>query len=112
MRVLITGAGGSLGTAATPLLAVAGHEPVLFDIAPPESPHPTVLGDVRRADDVAAAVEGVDIVVHAAAIHGIHLADHTPREFYELNLTGTFNVLDSAVAAGVKGIVFASTMGV
>jgi nucleoside-diphosphate-sugar epimerase len=35
MRVLITGAGGTLGTALAPLLAEAGHEPVLLDIQPP-----------------------------------------------------------------------------
>jgi nucleoside-diphosphate-sugar epimerase len=52
------------------------------------------------------------VVVHAAALHGIHLADHSPREFYDLNLTGTFNVWQAAVAHRVRGVVFSSTMGV
>jgi nucleoside-diphosphate-sugar epimerase len=51
-------------------------------------------------------------VVHSAALHGIHLQDHSPREFYELNLTGTFNVWQAAVAHAVRGVVFSSTMGV
>lgn len=112
MRILITGAAGTLGTALAPLLARAGHEPVLFDVVPIGSAHTVVAGDIRRPGDVARAVDGADIVVHAAALHGIHLAGHSRREFYDLNLTGTFNVLEAAVDAGVRGIVFSSTMGV
>src|SRR5918992_4494724 len=120
MRVLITGAGGTLGQALTPLLADAGHEPVLFDIAPIESSHEVIIGDMRRLADVRRAVEGAEMVVHAAAIHGIHLRDHSAveppeisaQDFYELNLTGTFNAWEAAVGAGVRGFVFSSTMGV
>lgn len=112
MRVLITGAGGTLGAALAPLLAEAGHEPVLFDLRPLETPHRSVQGDVRRPGDVRRAVEGAEFVVHAAAIHGVHLRDHAPEQFHDLNLTGTFNTWEAAVAAGVRGLVFSSTMGV
>lgn len=71
-----------------------------------------VTADVRDPDAVLAAMAGVDVVVHAAALHGIHLADHSAHEFYELNLTGTFNVWQAAVAHRVRGVVFSSTMGV
>ncbi len=112
MRVLITGAGGTLGRALAPTLGDAGHQPVLMDIQPLETDHEFVRGDVRRIEDVRRAMEGVELVVHAAAIHGIHLATHSPQDFYELNLTGTFNVWESAAQVGVKGLVFSSTMGV
>ena len=112
MRVLITGAAGTLGRAVAPLLAAAGHEPVLFDVVPLETAFEFVQGDVRNMDDTRRAVSGAEAVIHAAAIHGIHLRDHTPSEFYDLNLTGTFNVWEAAVAAGVKALVFSSTMGV
>ncbi len=112
MRVLITGAGGTLGTALAPALAEAGHEPVLFDLQPLESQYESVQGDVRTADDVRAAARGAEFIVHTAAIHGIHLRNHTPQDFYDLNLTGTFNVWEAAVEAGVRGLVFSSTMGV
>ena len=112
MRVLITGAGGTLGTTLAPLLAETGHEPVLFDLRPLETHHRFVQGDVRRFEDVRRAVEGTEFVVHAAAIHGIHLRDHAPEQFHDLNLTGTFNTWEAAVAVGVRGLVFSSTMGV
>jgi UDP-glucose 4-epimerase len=112
VRVLVTGAGGTLGTALAPALAAAGHAPVLLDVAPLGSPYESVRADVRVAEDVARAMAGADYVVHGAAIHGIHLRDHSPQEFFELNLVGTFNVWQAAVAAGAKGVVFSSTMGV
>ena len=112
MRVLITGAGGTLGTALAPLLADAGHEPVVQDVQPIHTPYEFIQGDVRNPADMHAAVRGVDVIVHAAAIHGIHLRDHTPQDFYDLNLTGTFNIWEAAVQAGVRAVVFSSTMGV
>ncbi len=112
MRLLITGAGGTLGTALAPALTEAGHEPVLFDVQPLQTPYESVQGDVRKAEDVRAAARGAEFIVHTAAIHGIHLRDHTPQDFYELNLTGTFNVWEAAVEVGARGLVFSSTMGV
>ena len=112
MRILITGAGGTLGTALAPALVEAGHEPVLFDVQPLQTPYESVQGDVRKPEDVRAAARGVEFIVHTAAIHGIHLRDHTPRDFYDLNLTGSFNVWEAAVEVGVRGLVFSSTMGV
>gem|GEM_PF-4563289 len=52
MRILITGAGGTLGTALAPALTDAGHEPVLFDVQPLQTPYEFVQGDVRKAEDV------------------------------------------------------------
>ena len=113
MRVVITGGSGTLGRALAPLLVERGDTAVAFDVSPIELPGCVfVRGDVRVADDIDRALEGADIVVHAAAWHGIHLRDHSPREFYELNVTGTFNVWQAAAAHGVQGLVFSSTMGV
>ena len=112
MRILITGAGGTLGTALAPALVEAGHEPVLLDVQPLQTPYESVQGDVRKPEDVRAAARGVKFIVHTAAIHGIHLRDHTPQDFYDLNLTGSFNVWEAAVEMGVRGLVFSSTMGV
>jgi nucleoside-diphosphate-sugar epimerase len=113
VRVLVTGSSGTLGTAVAPLLTGAGHELVLADLRPPEPPDERFTNaDVRDIDQLRPLMYGVDYVVHTAAIHGIHLRDHSARDFFELNLAGTFNVWEAALDAGVRGVVYSSTMGV
>ena len=67
MRVLITGAGGTLGATLAPLLAEVGHEPVLFDVRPLETGYRFVQGDIRRLEDVRRAVEGCLLYTSDAA---------------------------------------------
>ena len=111
MRILITGAAGTLGRAVTPRLEAAGHGVLGLDVERPAGAAWTV-GDIRDADVVDGAMAGIDLVVHAAAWHGIHLANHPPSDFFELNVRGTFNVWEAARRRGVRGVVFCSTMGV
>ena len=68
MRVLVTGAGGNLGRVLAPALVAEGHAPRLFDARPIESEHEVVRGDVRDRGDVRGALQGVDAVVHGAAL--------------------------------------------
>jgi UDP-glucose 4-epimerase len=113
VRILVTGSSGTLGTAVAPLLVEAGHEPVLVDVrAPAGGDSRFIAADVRDTGQLERVMRGVDYVVHTAAIHGIHLRDHAARDFFELNLLGTFNIWEAARAAGVRGVVFSSTMGV
>jgi UDP-glucose 4-epimerase len=92
------------------MLADEGHEPVLMDIRDLDSPYEFVLGDVRSPDDVRAATRSAEFVIHLAAIIGTRAASR--RDFYDINLTGTFNVWEAAAAANVQGLVFSSTMSV
>ncbi len=112
MRILITGAGGNLGRALAPLLVEQGHMPRLMDFRPLDTPHDFVQADVRDADGVRRAVEGVDAIVHAAALHGIHQGKWSPRDFWDVNVTGTFHVFEAAREQGVKRLALCSTMGV
>jgi nucleoside-diphosphate-sugar epimerase len=112
MKVLVTGAGGNLGRATVPALKDAGHEPIAFDFRPIETDAAFVQGDVRDRDAVASAIEGCDAVVHAAALHGIHVAHWSPRDFFAINVEGSFNVFEAARERGIDRVVFASTMGV
>jgi UDP-glucose 4-epimerase len=112
MRVLVTGAGGNIGRVVVPALVEAGHEPVLADMRPLETPHRFLQLDVRDGTAVAAAVRGADAVVHAAALHGSHLQSWSPEEFWQTNATGTFHVLRAAADAGACKVVLCSTMGV
>lgn len=113
--ILITGGAGTLGQAVTPLLLGRGCNVRLLDVRRPERAGAGidfVPGDVRRTDDVERAMDGVDAVVHSAAWHGVHLRDHPPRDFWSLNVDGTFVVYETAARLGVSRAVFSSTMGV
>jgi nucleoside-diphosphate-sugar epimerase len=112
MRILVTGAGGSLGTAVLPILRDAGHVPVGLDVRAGPPGAAWVEADLRDASLVRDAMRGIELVVHAAALHGIHLGNHSPHDFLDLNVVGTFNVWQAAVEEGVRGVVFSSTMGV
>lgn len=109
---MVTGAGGNLGRAAIPALVEAGHVPRLMDFRSVESEHEVVRGDVRSHNDVRRAMDGCDAVVHAAAIHGIHLRNWEPHDFWSIDATGTFTVFEATREAGIERVVLASTMGV
>jgi len=110
--VLVTGAGGNLARVVVPALAAAGHTLRLLDFRPIDTAHDLFQGDLRNPDDLARAVEGVDAVVHAAALHGIHRGHWRPRDFWSINVDGTFNLYQAAVAAKVAKVVLASSMAI
>jgi nucleoside-diphosphate-sugar epimerase len=112
MRVLLTGAGGSLGRVLANALSARGDTVRLLDARRFETPHELVVADIRDAYAVRAAADGMDAVVHGAAVHGIHVATWPPAEFWSINATGTFNVYDAARLAGVRHVVLCSTMAV
>ncbi len=110
MRVLVTGAGGNLGRAVAPALVRGGHEPVLLDFRRIDTEHQFIEADIRDAGAVTQAMTGADVVVHAAALHGIHLDAWSAEDFWSINVTGTFNVYQAARDVGVRHVVFGSSM--
>jgi nucleoside-diphosphate-sugar epimerase len=112
MKVLITGAGGNLGRVLAPALAEKGYEPVLMDYRAIDTPYPFIQGDVTQQADVRGAVHNVDAIVHAAALHGIHLSKYSRDDYWNLNVSGTYNIYEAAKDAGIKKILLCSTMGV
>lgn len=113
-KVLVTGAAGNAGRAVSRLLHQAGYELTLADAG---APHPDDLElgqwmrcDTRTPDDARRAIEGVDSVVHLAAWHCAHQPPVSDATIFAVNVDGTFNVLEAAREAGVKSLVFASSM--
>lgn len=68
-------------------------------------------GDIRETDILDKAMEGIDYVFHLAAMWLLHCKDF-PRTAFEVNIAGTFNVLEACVKHKVKKLVFSSSASV
>ena len=67
------------------------------------------IGDVRDLDRMKRAFQGVDIVVHAAALKQVPACEYNPFEAVKTNILGTENVIDAALDMGVKKVLAIST---
>jgi nucleoside-diphosphate-sugar epimerase len=121
VKIVLTGGSGDLGTVLTPKLEARGDTPVRLDIAPPRDHHGRyVVGSVLDRAGLAAWLTAVDCVVHIAAWHGVHEEPSPSRQplrkdvyaFWDLNVTGTFNVFEAAVQAGVTNVIYLSSTSV
>ncbi len=107
MRVLVTGSSGHLGEALVRVLRAEGIEVVGLDVL--ESAHTSAVGSIADRAFVRRSMAGMDAVLHAATLHKPHVGSHTRQDFVDTNITGTLNLLEEAVAAGVQSFVFTST---
>ena len=74
--------------------------------------HPSMryfLGDVRDRERLLRAMQGVDVVVHAAALKQVPACEYNPMEAVKTNIMGTSNVVEAALDAGVKKMMALST---
>lgn len=67
------------------------------------------IGDVRDADRLRRAMEGIDVVIHAAALKQVPTAEYNPFECIKTNVLGAQNVIEAALASGVRRVVALST---
>jgi UDP-glucose 4-epimerase len=112
MRILLTGSSGWLGQTLAPRLTDEGHDVIGFDPRP--SPHTAVVASVTDRAAVALAMRehGVEAVIHAGALHKPDIDRRTREDFLAVNVEGTFNLLEEAVACGIERVVFTSTTSV
>ncbi len=66
-------------------------------------------GDIRDDRALVSASEGADIIVHLAAVSGVRISIEDPREVFDINCLGTFNVLEAARNNNIRSTVVAST---
>ena len=67
------------------------------------------LGDVRDYNRFKRACEGIDIIVHAAALKQVPAAEYNPDEFVKTNIMGAQNIVDAALSTNIKCVVALST---
>lgn len=108
-RILLTGGTGKLGGAFVKA-APADCQFVHYSRRNPDDGHPWIQGDLRDRPALDAAMAGIDAVVHAAALHGPSWKAVGDDEAFQVNVTGTRNVLEAAHAAGVRRVVYASSI--
>jgi NAD dependent epimerase/dehydratase len=121
-RVVVTGAGGFIGSHLVERLLELGADVTAFVrytsrgdagglglIGKTARPPRIVAGEVREPDTVRRLVRGSDVVFHLAALVGIPYSYVHPDEVVEVNTVGTLNVLSAAREAGTKRVVAAST---
>ena len=122
-RALVTGGAGLIGSHIVDGLVTEGIEEIVvldnlsrgrrqnLDLAMASGRVTILEGDIRNAELVARAMEGIDIVFQEAAIRITHCAEN-PRLAHEVLATGMFNLLEAAVAAKVKRFVSASSASI
>lgn len=124
-RVVVIGGAGFIGShVVEELLASGAGEVVVYDnltrgktsnlSTALRDPRCTVFpdgGDIREVDVLDRALQGADAVVHLAAMWLLHCKDY-PRTAFEVNVAGTFNVLEACVKNGVKRLVYSSSASV
>ena len=123
--LLITGGTGSLGNALTEhilnkypdirrLIIFSRDEQKQFQMAQKFSAekYPQIrffIGDVRDRERLKRALNGVDYVIHAAAMKHVHLAEYNPEECIKTNIGGAQNVVDACFETSVERVVALST---
>ncbi|MCC6544189.1 MAG: UDP-N-acetylglucosamine 4,6-dehydratase (inverting) [Nitrospirae bacterium] len=123
--ILVTGGTGSFGKKfietillkypeITRLVVYSRDELKQFEMSQEfsESKYPQIryfIGDVRDSSRLLRAFEGIDIVVHAAALKQVPACEYNPMEAIKTNIFGAQNVIEAAIATGVKRVVALST---
>ena len=120
-RVLVTGAGGFIGSHLTEFLVEAGAHVRAFvhyrgdgtwgwlDRSPVREGLDVVPGDIADRDCVMSAMRDIDVVFHLAALIGIPYSYQAPISYVRTNIEGALNVLQAARELGVSRVVHTST---
>lgn len=120
MKALVTGGAGFIGSHLCELLLSKGYEVTALDnlscgnlkniesIAG-HSAFRFVESDIRKSENLCTEFEGVDWVFHLAGLADIVPSIERPSDYYQTNVTGTFNVLECARECGVKRFIYAAS---
>ncbi len=122
-KVLVTGGAGFIGSHLVDKLISRGYSVVVLDNFHSgemksfceilgRASFEVIEGDIRDRKAVREAMDGVDAVVHLAALIDVEESVNNPLETHDVNVNGTLNVLNEAVRSGVRKLLFASSTAV
>jgi NAD dependent epimerase/dehydratase len=121
MKILITGADGFIGSHLTEALVLGGHDVKALcqynsfgslgwlDYSPVQTQIEIVCGDIRDPFFCRHITQGIDCVVHLAALIAIPYSYKSPNSYIETNVIGTQNILQASLDAGVNRVIHTST---
>jgi UDP-glucose-4-epimerase GalE len=115
--VLVIGGGGYIGSHAARALRRAGHEVIIFDNLSTgfeflASGFELVKGDILDSQALAPVLARADAIMHFAAHAYVGESVVNPKKYFHNNVEGGLALLNTAIAAGVKKIIFSSTCAV
>ena len=121
MRILVTGAGGFIGSHLTELLVKKGFSVKAFvrynsknnwgwlETSSIRKDIEIISGDIRDFDSVSSALKDCQAVYHLAALIGIPYSYISPKAYIETNITGTYNILQASKELGLEQVLVTST---
>jgi UDP-glucose 4-epimerase len=120
MNTLITGGAGFIGSHLVDLLLSKGHSVKVIDnlrssrmknleLAQKNPKFEFIQGDIRHPKELDGIFNGIDWVFHLAALADIVPSIENPRDYFETNVDGTFNVLEACRKAKVKKVLYAAS---
>ena len=124
MKILVTGGAGFIGSNLTDRLLKGNHDVIIFDNLSRKGTEKNVdwlenqhgknfnliKDDIRNYSAVKHAIKGIDVIYHCAAQVAVTTSVASPREDFDINATGTFNILEAARESGINPtIIFTST---
>ncbi|MBC8988212.1 NAD(P)-dependent oxidoreductase [Pedobacter sp. N36a] len=111
MRILVTGASGRLGSVTVNHLRRFNQHVVGIDLI--KHPATDQLIDIQNPQELEEILQGMDAIVHTAALHGRHYDLNYSREaFIDVNIKGTLHLLNAAVKNGLKKFIYISTTSI
>ena len=115
-KILVSGGCGFIGANLIPVLIKCGYEVrVLDNLSKGREEHLKNVsvdihrGDIRDEQAVKKSLKGIDGVIHLAAFGSVVESIENPEENFDVNVNGTFNVLNECRKAGIQKFIFSST---